>query len=300
MNDSQDTLIHGMAADGTVRCVAAVTTNTIAEAASRHETASTATAAFGRLLTGTLLLAATYKDFDRLTVQIRCNGIIEGIVGEANNKGGVRGYVRNPAADVPFNAEGKYDVRAIVGEGTFYVTREAGFDIGLYREPYQGSVPLVSGEIGEDFAYYLTKSEQIPSGVMLGVIVNPARSEVWAAGGVLLQMMPGATEETIAEIERAVQNSPGTAKLIYEGASPTDLLKAALGTIEFEVLDEKPVGFYCTCSMERAVSIISSLDRAELETILREDAGATLVCHFCNNKYTLDATHLEEILTVNS
>lgn len=295
-NNHRDILIQGTAADGTVRCVAAVTTNTVREAAQRHETAPTATAAFGRLLTGTLLLGATYKDFDRLTVRINCNGTIEGITAEANDKGGVRGYVKNPAADAELNANGKYNVSAIVGDGMFNVTREAGFDIGLYKEPYQGSVPLVSGEISEDFAFYLAKSEQIPSAVLTGVLINQARNEVITAGGVLIQMMPGADEKTIAEIERAIMSSPSTTAAINEGATPADLLKNALGSIEFEVLEEKPIGFECNCSYERAVSLISSIDRAELETMLREDKGATMVCHFCNNKYVLDEAKLKEIL----
>lgn len=299
-NNTQDVLIQGIAADGTVRCFAAVTTNLVREAAQRHQTSPTATAAFGRMLTGTLLLGATYKDFDRLTVQIRCSGIIEGIVAEVNSKGGVRGYVKNPAADADLNEIGKYNVSAIVGDGMFYVTREAGFEIGLYREPYQGSVPIVSGEIGLDFAYYLTKSEQIPSGVLLGVLVNQARNEVLASGGVLLQMMPGATEQTIAEIERAAENVPSMAKLIKEGASPRDLLKAALGSIDFEILEEKPVGFECACSYDRFVSIVSSIERGEVEAMLREDNGATLICHFCNTKYHLDAGKLEEILNAQS
>jgi molecular chaperone Hsp33 len=293
-------LVHGIAAEGTVRCVAAVTTDIVREAAERHETSPTATAAFGRLLTGTLLLGATYKDFDRLTVRVQSEGILEGMTAEATAKGGVRGYVRNPQADAPLNANGKYDVQAIVGEGMFYVTREAGFDIGLYREPYQGSVPLVSGEISEDFAYYLAKSEQIPSAVLTGVLVNQARNEVMAAGGVMIQMMPGADENTIAEIERAILASPTTTTAIHEGATPLDLLKNALGAVEFQVLEEKPIGFECTCSYERAVSLISSIDHAELEAMLKEDNGATLVCHFCNNKYVLDAAKLEEILQKQS
>lgn len=298
INDSNQTdlLIHATAAEGTVRCVAAVTTNTVREAAARHETAPTATAAFGRLLTGTLLLGSTYKDFDRLTVRVDCQGIVEGIVAEANNKGGVRGYVKNPLADAPLNQNGKYDVRAIVGEGMFRVTREEGYEIGLYREPYQGSVPITSGEIGEDFAYYLAKSEQIPSAVLTGVLSNPARNEVLAAGGVLIQMMPGADENIIAEIEAAIVAAPATTSAIYQGASAADLLRNALGKVEFTVLEEKPISFQCNCSFERAVSIISAIERTELEAMLREDNGATLVCHFCNNKYFLDAAQLEEIL----
>jgi molecular chaperone Hsp33 len=154
----------------------------------------------------------------------------------------------------------------------------------------------VSGEISEDFAFYLAKSEQIPSAVLTGVLINQARNEVLTAGGVLIQMMPGAEEKTIAEIERSILTSPSTTTAIHEGAAPADLLKNALGSIEFEILEEKPIGFQCNCSYERAVSLISSIDRAELESMLREDKGATMVCHFCNNKYVLDEAKLEEIL----
>ncbi|HEX9929454.1 MAG TPA: Hsp33 family molecular chaperone HslO [Pyrinomonadaceae bacterium] len=296
-NGSQpDTLAHGTAADGMIRCIAAVTTNTVKEAAERHKTAPTATAALGRTLTGALLLGATYKDFDRLTVKIDGDGLIDTIVAEANPHGGVRGYVDNPAADVPLNAQGKFDVRGVVGSGFFYVIREQGYDIGLYKEPYRGSVPIVSGEIGEDFAYYLLKSEQLPSAVMLGVLVNPARDEVLAAGGVIIQMMPGAPENTITEIERAILESPSTTALISEGARPADLLKFALGNVDFEILEEKPIGFECTCSRERVVRIISSIDRAEVESMLREDKGAVLHCHFCNSEYRLSGEDLEKIL----
>jgi molecular chaperone Hsp33 len=291
-----DVLVHGTGADGTVRCIAAVTTNTVREAAERHKTAPTATAAFGRTLTGALLLGATYKDFDRLTVKIDGNGPIDAIVAEANSTGGVRGYVNNPEADIPLNAAGKFDVRGVVGEGFFYVTREAGYDIGLYKEPYRGSVPIVSGEIGEDFAYYLMKSEQIPSAVLLGVLINPAHDTVLAAGGVIIQMMPGAAENTISEIERAILESPSTTALIHEGARPVDLLKHALGAVDFEILEEKPIRFQCTCSRERAVALISSIERAELESMLREDKGAVLHCHFCNNEYHLSEEDLEKIL----
>ena len=296
---SADTLIHGTAADGTVRCLATVTTNLVAEAAARFQTLPTATAAFGRTLTGTLLLGASIKNFDRLTVQIRGRGIIEGITAEANACGQVRGYVRNPLADLPLNEQGKLDVRGIVGAGMFYVTHESGFEKGLYREPYQSSVPLVSGEIAEDFAYYLLKSEQIPSAVMLGVLLQPNENRVIAvkaAGGVMIQMMPGADEAVITEIENAILNAPATTNLIAAGATPQDLLKTALGKIEFEILEEKPVSFACTCSFERAVSLIASIDRAELEDMLANDKGATMTCHFCNTTYTIDEAKLREIL----
>jgi molecular chaperone Hsp33 len=212
----------------------------------------------------------------------------------------VRGYVRHPEATAPLNASGKLDVRAVVGEGMFYVTRESGYDIGLYTDPYRGSVPLVSGEIAEDFAYYLTKSEQIPSAVMLGVLMRASderETYVAAAGGLMIQIMPGADEKTVAAIEASVSRAPQTTALISEGASPTDLLHTALGGLEFEQLGERLVSFACSCSYERAVSLISSIDRAELESMLREDKGAVMNCHFCNETYRLDEAQLEGILS---
>lgn len=288
--------MQGTAADGTVRCIAAVTTNLVAEAARRHDLWPTVAAALGRTLTGTLLLSSSLKELDRLTVQIIGNGPIGGITCEANAQGEVRGYVRNPEADAPFNEKGKFDVRAVVGEGMFYVRRESGYDIGLYRDPYSGSVPLVSGEIGEDFAYYLLKSEQIASAVMLGVHLQREQPYVTAAGGLMIQIMPGADEKTVAAIESSVSRTPHVTQLIREGASPVDLLRSALGSLEFELLDERPVSFRCSCSYERAVSIISSIERAELEAMRREDRGAVMTCHFCNETYTLDEAALERIL----
>lgn len=293
----QDTLVHGTAADGTIRCMAAVTTNLVAEAARRHDLWPTVAAALGRTLTGTLLLGSSLKELDRLTVQIVSDGPIGGITAEANAQGQVRGYVRNAEAHVPYNEKGKFDVRAVVGEGMFYVTRESGYDVGLYREPYRGSVPLVSGEIAEDFAYYLTKSEQIPSAVVLGVHLQPNAPYVSAAGGLMIQMMPGADEKTIISIEKAVGQMPQATIMIREGARPVDLLRAALGNVEFEILDERPVSFACSCSYERAYSLISSIDRAELESMLREDKGAVMTCHFCNEAYKLDEAELKRVMS---
>jgi molecular chaperone Hsp33 len=276
--------------------MAAVTTNLVAEAQRRHGTSPTVAAALGRTLTGTLLLGASLKELDRLTVQIIGDGPIGGITAEVNAQGEVRGYVRNPEADLPLNEKGKFDVRGVVGNGMFYVLRESGYDIGLYREPYRGSVPLLSGEIAEDFAYYLTKSEQIPSAVMLTVFLRanqPDDAYVTAAGGVMIQIMPGADENMIAAIEAGV---PQTAKMIREGAGPIDLLRTALGPLEFEVLDERPVSFACTCSYERFASILASIERTELEAMLREDRGAVMTCHFCNETYRMEEAELESIV----
>lgn len=302
-NPIKDTLVHGTAADGTVRCMAAVTTNLVAEAARRHNASPTVAAALGRTLTGTLLLGSSLKELDRLTVQIVGDGPIGGITAEANAQGQVRGYVRNPEADAPLNEQGKLNVRRVVGTGMFYVMRESGYDVGLYREPYRGSVPIVSGEIAEDFAYYLIKSEQIPSAVMLGVMLRASSADeeayVSAAGGIVIQIMPGADERTVAAIEASVNRTPHTTTLISEGARPCDLLRTALGEMDFESLDEREVSFTCQCSYERAVSLISSIDRTELESMLREDKGAVMVCHFCNETYRMDETGLEQIINSN-
>lgn len=294
-----DTLLRATAADGQVRCMAAVTTRTVAEGSRRHEVTPTVAAALGRTMTGTLLLGAGLKELDRLTVQIVCDGPVAGLTAETNARGEVRGYARNPHADAPLKANGKLDVAAVVGGGMLYVTHESGFDIGLYREPYRGSVTLVSGEIGNDLAYYLAQSEQIPSAVMLGVLVRARASGetfVEAAGGLMIQMMPGASERVVAAIETAVCNTPHTTQMIREGAQPVDLLHAALGDVPFEVLEEREVRFTCPCSYERAVSLISSIERDELGVMLRDDRGAAMTCHFCNETYRLDKAALEEII----
>jgi molecular chaperone Hsp33 len=292
-------LVHVSAADNTVRCLAAVTSNLVAEAATRHQVTPVVAAALGRTLTGTLLLGSSMKELDRLTVQISGNGPVGGITAEANTRGEVRGYVRNPEADVPLNAEGKFDVRALIGEGMLYVIRESGYELGLHRDPYSGSVPLISGEIAEDFAYYLTKSEQIPAAVMLGVLASNTddnRAVVRAAGGVMVQIMPGADDSTVARLEASVKNAPHITTSIRNGATPLELARSLLGDLQFELLEEREVRFACPCSYERAVSMIGAFGREELESMLNEDHGAVIICQFCNETYRLDEAVLVELL----
>ena len=295
-----DRLVHGIAADGTIRLISAITTDTVAEAMRRHETSPTASAALGRMLTGAALLGASLKEFDRLTVRIDADGPIGGIIVEANNSGEVRGYVRNPEAELPPKPDGKFDVSGIVGNGMFYVMRESGFELGLHHEPYVGSVPITSGEIAEDFAFYLAKSEQIPSAVMLGVLLQNTDPFVTAAGGVMIQMMPGVNDNIVTMIEDTVARAPHLTSVIKEGATPEDLLELVLGIIDFEILDEKGVAFRCSCSFERAVSMISALGKVEVSSMLEEDKGAVMTCGFCNETYPLGETNLENILTAIS
>jgi molecular chaperone Hsp33 len=291
-----DKLIHGTAAGGTIRVLAAVTTDIVAEAIRRHQTSPTVSAALGRVLTGALLLGATLKDFDRLTVKVEGDGPVGGITAEATKDGKVRGYVKNPDAELLIRSDGKFDVGGIVGKGMFYVIRESGFDIGLHRDPYVGSVPIISGELAEDFAYYLAKSEQIPSAVLLGVLLSSKEPFVMASGGVIVQMMPGANEHIVTMIEDTIAHAPHITALVNEGAGPADLIKLALGDIDFQIMEERNVEFQCTCSMERAIGMVSALGPAEVRSMLDEDKGAVMSCGFCSEIYQLDEEHLQGIL----
>jgi molecular chaperone Hsp33 len=291
-----DKLIHAIVADGDARLFAAVTTDIVTEAVLRHGTSPTTSAALGRMLTGAALLGASFKDFDRLTVKIDCDGPVQGITAEVDKDGHVRGYVKNPNAEAEPGPNGKFNVRGIVGNGTFFVIREAGFEIGFRPEPYVGSVPIISGEIAEDLTYYLAKSEQIPSAVLLGVLLQNADPYVTASGGVMVQMLPGANEHIVTMIEDTIAHSPHVTSTIKEGAGPVDLAKTSLGDLPFEVLEEREISFKCTCSIERARTMIEALGRNELNSMLREDKGAVMTCGFCNEIYQLDEEELEEIL----
>jgi molecular chaperone Hsp33 len=291
-----DRLIHGLAADATVRVMAAITTETVREAVRRHQTSPTASVALGRVLTGTLLLGSSLKEFDRLTVKIESAGSVEGIVAETVADGKVRGYIKNPLADLPQRADGGFDVAGIVGKGMFFVIRESGFDIGLHRDPYVGSVPIETGEIAEDFAYYLMKSEQIPSAVLLGTHLQTEDPFINCAGGVMIQMLPTANPNVAVMIEDTILHAPSVTDAIREGASAEDLLKMTLGVIDYEILGEKEVRFECNCSFERAVQLIASLGRQEVKSMLEEDHGATMTCGFCNEVYTLSEDDLGKIL----
>lgn len=291
-----DHLIQATAADATIRLIAAITTNLVAEACDRHDAAPTASAALGRTLTGTLLLGCAYKDLEYITVRFDCDGPVSGIVAEASARGAVRGYARNPAAHLPPNALGKLDVKGIVGGGMLHVIREAGFEIGLMKEPYFGSTPIVSGEIAEDIAHYLAVSEQINSVVSLGVFVESGRERVAAAGGYMIQALPGAEDGTIAAIEKAVSDAPHITETIRGGADAVEMLRLTLGDFHFDTLETRPIEFRCKCSYERVVKIVTALGREEVEDMLEKDKGAELTCHFCNAVYYLDENALREIL----
>lgn len=316
-----DKLIHATAADNQLRCMAAVTTNLVGEACRRHRTFPTASAALGRTLTGGLLLGSGVKGLEKLTVHFDCDGPIGDIIAQADPLGNVRGYVSNPEADATeMNERGKLDVRAVVRGGKLYVTRDAGFEIGLMKEPYRGMVPIVSGEIGEDFAYYLARSEQVKSAVSLGVLMTVDGADpthvgnengsldsstaqfsldslrVAAAGGYIVQMMPSADDGLAAHLERNISRAPYASDMVRGGLSPIEMLQAVLGDLSVLVLEEKEPQFYCQCSRERALLIISALGREEVRDMLEKDDGAELICHFCNETYQISAEDLTALL----
>lgn len=278
-----------------VRLLSSVTTDLVAEACARHRTTPAASAALGRTLTGTGLLAMTQKGHERTTVQFVCDGPIGGIVAVADARGDVRGYVRNPTADAePVN--GKLNVAGVVGGGTMHVGRELGADIGTNREPYNGIVEITSGEIGLDFAYYLTVSEQIPSGVSLGVFVHNATNRVLAAGGFIIQLMPGTSRDIEEDLTARVAAAPHATEMILQGASPLEMLQTALGNLDVEVLEERVLQFACNCSRERFLDKLAALPRADLEEMVADGTGELLTCHVCTASYTVTIEDLRALL----
>ncbi|MEC3658954.1 Hsp33 family molecular chaperone HslO [Bacillus velezensis] len=284
-----DYLIKAIAYDGKVRAYAARTTDMVNEAQRRHDTWPTASAAIGRTMTASLMLGAMLKGEDKLTVKIEGGGPIGAIVADANAKGEVRAYVSNPHVHFDLNEQGKLDVRRAVGtDGTLSVVK----DLGL-RDYFTGQVEIVSGELGDDFTYYLVSSEQVPSSVGVGVLVNPDNT-ILAAGGFIIQLLPGTDEETISTIEKQLSQIEPISKLIQKGLTPEEILEEVLGQ-KPDVLETMPVKFHCSCSKDRFETAILGLGKEEIQDMIEEDGKAEAVCHFCNEKYLFTKEELEEL-----
>ncbi|MFX3624186.1 MAG: Hsp33 family molecular chaperone HslO [Ectobacillus sp.] len=287
----KDYLVKALAFNGEVRAYSALTTEIVREAQRRHDTWRTASAALGRSLTAGVMMGAMLKGDQKLTIKIEGGGPIGHILVDANAKGEVRGYVSNPHVDFESNEQGKLRVYQAVGtEGFLTVIK----DIGL-RDPFIGQVPIVSGELGEDFTYYFAVSEQTPASVGVGVLVNGDDS-ISAAGGFILQIMPDAQEETISLIEQRLQAIPPISKLVEKGMSPEEILYEILGKENVKILEEMDIQFQCTCSRERIVDVLISLGKAELEQIREEEEGTEVHCHFCNEKYRFTKEDLTQLI----
>ena len=286
-----DTLLKVLAFNDEVKAVAMVATDAIAEAQRRHDTWSSATAALGRTIIGTQLLASSLKDDERITVQVNGDGPGGKIMTDANGRGEMRGYITNPHVSLELNEKGKLDVRGVVGtNGTITVIK----DLNM-REPFSGQVPIIDGELGMDFTYYLAVSEQINGAVGVSVLVNPDET-VRAAGGFMIQLLPGASEATISEIERRISEIPMVSKLIDQQEQPRDILNRLLGEENIRVLEEMPVKFHCGCTRERFSAGLLSIGVDDLQHLIDEDHGAEVVCHFCGEKYHFDEAELQGLI----
>ncbi|SDC71153.1 Hsp33 family molecular chaperone HslO [Shouchella lonarensis] len=285
-----DYLVKATAFRGEVRALAVVATEMVAEACKRQDTWATASAALGRAMMGGTLMAAMLKGDEKLTVRVCGDGPIGQIIVDSHADGTTRGTVTNPHVSPELNNVGKLDVARVVGKnGMIHIVK----DLGM-KEPFIGSVPIVSGELGEDFTYYFAHSEQTPSSVGVGVLVNPDET-ILAAGGFVIQLMPGATEATITEIEQRLARTMPVSKMAAEGMSPEEMLQTLLGAENVKFLETKPVRFACTCSFERMSSALVSLGRDELSSMIEEDGGAETTCHFCQEVYTFSREELEAL-----
>lgn len=287
----KDYLVKALAYGGYVRAYAINATAVVAEAQRRHDTWNTASAALGRSLVGGLLLGATLKGDDKMTVKIQGDGPVGAIIVDSNGKGDIKGYIQNPHVSLPLNDKGKIDVRGAVGtSGVFTVIK----DLGL-KEPFSGQTPIVSGELGDDFTYYLAVSEQIPSAVGLSVLVDTDDS-IKTAGGFMLQVMPGASDEVIDALEERLKHLPNVSSLLEEGKTPEDILEIIFDGEAIMILEDSPVQFNCECSKEKFATAIITLGTSEIQAMIDEDHGAEAVCSFCGEKYYFDEPELEALI----
>lgn len=286
-----DYIIRATAAGGMLRAFAASTRDLVETARQKHNTSPVATAALGRLLTAGAMMGSMMKqETDLLTLTIHCDGPIGGLTVTADAAGNVKGYVNNPMVVVPCKDRGKLDVGLAVGAGTLNVVQ----DIGM-KEPYVGQIALVSGEIAEDLTYYYAVSEQTPSSVALGVLMN-RENTVRQAGGFLLQLMPGAQEEVVEALERRIAAMAPVTSLLEDGLTPEGLLGTLLQGMEPEITSRLPARFFCHCDRERVKKALRCIARGELQELIEEGKPVELHCHFCNRSYMFSVEELEELL----
>ncbi len=288
-----DKLIRGNSTDGSIRVFTAITTDTVNEAHRIHNTSATASAALGRLLTaGAILGGAQLKsETDSLTLQINGDGPLGMMTVVANANSEVRGYVENPTADLPTNSRGKLDVSGVIGKGFLSVIR----DLDL-KEPYIGRTPLISGEIAEDLTYYYAKSEQIPTAIALGVLVDTDLS-IKAAGGYMIQLMPEATDEVADKLTEIIENLPPVTDMIVNGMSAEDIAFAVTNGFDMLLELNAPSPQYkCNCSRKRMERALISLGKKEIADIIEEQGEAEMTCRFCDNIYKFSKSELTKLM----
>ncbi|WP_411335979.1 Hsp33 family molecular chaperone HslO [Ruminococcus gauvreauii] len=285
-----DYIVRATAAEGQVRAFAATTRDLVERARAVHNTSPVATSALGRLLTaGTMMGVMMKGDKDLLTLQIKAGGPLAGVTVTADSKGRVKGYVGNPNVVIPANGRGKLDVASAVGPGFLNVI----MDLGL-KEPYSGQTMLQTSEIAEDLTFYFATSQQVPSSVGLGVLMERDNT-VKQAGGFIVQLMPFAEEKTIAALEQNLKEVSSVTELLDAGCTPETLLEKLLGNLDLEINDTVPAEFYCNCSKQRVAKALMSVGKKELQEMIDDGKEVVLNCHFCGTDYTFSVEELKEL-----
>ncbi|MCT4542927.1 MAG: Hsp33 family molecular chaperone HslO [Vallitalea sp.] len=286
-----DYIVRATAANNQIRAFAATTTNMVEEARERHNTSPLVSAALGRLMTAASIMGSMLKnEKDLLTLQIRGDGPIQGLVVTSDANGNVKGYPFNSVVDLPLKENGKLDVSGGLGNGILNIIK----DIGL-KDPYVGQTHLVSGEIAEDLTYYFATSEQVPSAVGLGVLVDRDYT-IKQSGGFIVQLLPNADEEIINHLEEKIKKMPPITNLMNEGKKPEDILNVLLEDMEPQILDEIPTRFHCNCTKERVEKALISIGKKEINEMINEGETIELNCHFCNEKYLFTVEELKKLV----
>lgn len=291
LHNNNDYIVRAAAANETVRAFAIRSTDMAATSREIHKTLPVVTAAMGRLLSAGAMMGSMMKgDRDKLTIQMKGDGLIGQMTVTVDSHGNVKGFPGNPDVDIPRKYAGKLDVGGAVGRGVMTVS----MDLGL-KEPYNGQVEIQTGEIGDDLAYYFTVSEQTPSAVGLGVMVD-TDSTVKHSGGFIIQLMPDASEETITAIEEKVSAAEPVTTMMEKGMSPEDILEHFLGDLGLVINEKLPVRFYCDCSKERVAGALATISNQDLGEIINDGEEIEVKCYFCNSAYTFDIDELRDIM----
>lgn len=285
-----DKIIKSIAQSGAFRAYVLDSTETVALAQEKHNTLSSSTVALGRTLIANQILAANQKGDSKITVKVIGDSSFGHIISVADTKGHVKGYIQNTGVDIKKTATGEVLVGPFMGNGHFVTIIDYGTG-----NPYTSTTPLITGEIGEDFAYYLTESEQTPSAIGLNVLLDE-NDKVKVAGGFMVQVLPGASEEEIARYEKCLQEMPAISQLLTSENHVDALLEAIYGDEPYKRLSEEPLSFQCDCSRERFEAALMTLPKADLQAMIDEDKGAEIVCQFCGTKYQFNENDLEALI----
>ena len=285
-----DYIVRATAGNAQIRAFAASTTEMVETARKAHNTSPVATAALGRLLTGGVMMGSMMKnDSDMLTLQIKGSGAIGGITVTADSKGNAKGYVNNPDVILPAK-NGKLDVGGAIGAGFLTVIK----DMGL-KEPYSGQTVLQTGEIAEDITYYFATSEQVPSSVGLGVLMEKDNT-VRCAGGFIVQVMPFIDEEVLSKLEENINKIQSVTSMLDNGHTPEEMLSQVLDGLDMQIVDTIPASFYCNCSKERIEKAIISIGKKDIQSMIDDGEDIEVKCHFCNTAYKYTVNELKELI----